>query len=260
MVAGLLATLSDAATSTWWALRGLCRRPVQNVLESQRRFRQPEPDGSFLPPDYNAIFPPYRDTMMAALGSHLDDDLERFWKKVVLLAFITDQKVQAPDATRQPLLYLLASVGRSKTLFFRESARYVRRAAERNHVLENAVVMGISFGGSFRLQVEELNCVKYERGYYLLLWARILFCELAYLGAESSYLEELFTEYVEGFYEALHAGLFSVTDVRNEVRALFLNKARRGGPRSKLVLFVDDINNLLNAQSGRAYAPLWAWT
>eukprot|EP00170_Pyropia_yezoensis_P004360 contig_17840_g4373 len=198
--------------------------------------------------------------MMAALGSHLDDDLERFWKKVVLLAFITDQKVQAPDATRQPLLYLLASVGRSKTLFFRESARYVRRAAERNHVLENAVVMGISFGGSFRLQVEELNCVKYERGYYLLLWARILFCELAYLGAESSYLEELFTEYVEGFYEALHAGLFSVTDVRNEVRALFLNKARRGGPRSKLVLFVDDINNLLNAQSGRAYAPLWAWT
>lgn len=246
-MAGLLKTVSDAAASTWWALRGLRRRPVQNMLQSQRRLRQPEPDGSFLPPDYNIIFSPNPDPVQAAFGSHLDNDLERFWEQVVLFAFITDRKVQAVDVTRKPLLYLLASVGRGKTLFLREAAHYVCRAVEHNPILENAVVMGISFNGSFRLLDEELQCVKYERGYYLLLLVRILFCELAYFGAAP---RQLFTQFVEGFYMDLDAGRFSVTDVRNEVRALFLNKARRGGPSSKLVLFVDEINNLLTTQVG----------
>ncbi|KAK1858415.1 hypothetical protein I4F81_001020 [Pyropia yezoensis] len=212
----------------------------------RRRLRQPDPDGVTPPPDYNVIFRPTPDSALTAV-SHLSDDLERFWAGVVRLALTTDWKGEGSDSKRNPLLYLLASVGRGKTMFLREAARYVRIAAERHRVLQGATFLGVSFNGPFPLLPEELECVNFVGGYYLLLYVRILFCEMAFFGAAPA---DAFEHFVMQFYDELHAGRFSVGDVRREVRALIRSRARRGGPRSKVVLLVDEINNVLTSQVG----------
>lgn len=179
--------------------------------------------------------------------SHLYDDLERFWAGVVRLALTTDWKGEGSDSKRNPLLYLLASVGRGKTMFLREAAKYVCIAAERHRVWQGATIMGFSFNGSFPLLPEELECVNFVGGDYLLLYVRILFCEMAFFGAAPA---DAFEHSVMQFYDELHAGRFSVGDVRREVRAFICSRSRRGGPRSKVVLFVDEINSVLTSQVG----------
>eukprot|EP00170_Pyropia_yezoensis_P001629 contig_7059_g1633 len=247
VVAGVLDGLSKALKRSWSWLRHR-RSPVERVLASQRRLRPPQPDGAITPPDYDTIFQPTPAPALDGSLTGLERQLAQFWQTVAILGFVSAAGNITDGNTRKPLLYLLASVGRGKTLFLRAAARYITSSPSVPRTLGSVVVLAVSFNGSFSLRVVEKYCTTISDGYYLLLYVRILYCELAYLGSRPA---SSFEEFLETFYEQLKAKKFSLEDVRAEVRNLFMRKAGRGGTGSKVLLFVDELNCLWTSSLGQ---------
>lgn len=129
---------------------------------------------------------------------------DAFLERIELLAF----KGAKTAPGRMPLLYILASSGRGKTEAFRTVAMCASLDADMTDPAGSpVVVMGLSFNGSFPLQPAEEDCTNFSRGYYLLLYVRLLYCELAKFGPNPL---DSFGAFMTAFYAGLtseHTGV-----------------------------------------------------
>eukprot|EP00170_Pyropia_yezoensis_P000835 contig_3815_g837 len=115
------------------------------------------------------------------------------------------------------------------------------------------VVMGLSFNGSFPVLPAEEDCTNFSRGYYLLLYVRLLYCELAKFGRNPL---TSFGAFMTAFYAGLtseHTGVegeYTPDDVKEEARSMIVRKVSLAGPGARLVLLVDELGLLSTSSAG----------
>lgn len=176
---------------------------------------------------------------------------DAFLERIELLAFQGGGDRQTAPG-RMPLLYILASSGRGKTEALRTAALCASLEADTPDPAGSpVVVMGVSFNGSFPVLPAEEACTKFPGGYYLLLYVRLLYCELAKIGRKPS-----FVKFMKTFYTALKSehtgaeGEYTPDDVEEEARSMILRKMSLAGPGARLVLLVDELGLLSTSMSG----------
>lgn len=160
---------------------------------------------------------------------------------------------------RLPLLYLMSSFGRGMTLFLREAAQYLYTTGDHEKTTtasrtvrgRGVVVLGVKFHGSFRVQLHEKAWLasrgdELQTNFYLLLYVRILFNELAKMDDPA----ENFTLFLEHFFADYKLGRFSVSDIYEETRMLVVARANRGTRRDVVVLLVGEVAKLRSGVAG----------
>lgn len=236
-------------------------RPVYRVLWKKGLLRQPDVEEGRLPPDFDKIFVPHPSRPRAELA---EKQVAKFWEETVELvtdALPAQGRHGAEPAEeeispgRLPLLYFLSSFGRGKTFFLREATRYLHSASyedghEREELLQRVagrgvVVLAANFNGSFKVQSIEAAALAHREdeksiNYYMLLYVRILFNELAVLNRPI----QNFGDFLSAFYNDYQQKEFDFADVYAEVRAMVANRAGRGSRGDVVVLLVDEIGKL----------------
>ncbi|KAK1862701.1 hypothetical protein I4F81_005268 [Pyropia yezoensis] len=178
---------------------------------------------------------------------------EAFVERIELLAFQGGGPSQTAPG-RMPLLYILASSGRGKTEALRTVAMCASPSADvPDPAGSPVVVMGLSFNGSFPVLPAEEDCTNFSRGYYLLLYVRLLYCELAKFGRNPL---TSFGAFMTTFYAGLtseHTGVegeYTPDDVKEEARSMIVRKVSLAGPGARLVLLVDELGLLSTSSAG----------
>lgn len=255
------------------------RGPVRRVLGEMKALRSPFKEQGRSPPDFNRVFQPY------PLGPEVDlSSVPPFWEEVVgvVSKACEDVSRDAPlpwiAPGRLPLLYMVSSFGRGKTLVLREAARYLYKDidggvrvhdtqqlgdaqhdgnptfADDTHASRivagrGVVVLAANFNGSYRVDPSEQvglhsRADEPDLKYYFLLYVRILFHELADLSDPRLPPSSLFQSFLKNFYAKYKDGVFNYDDVRKEVRELVASRAGRGSDEDVVVLLVDEIGKL----------------
>lgn len=218
--------------------------PIRDLLKRLRALRGLDPDGTKVPPDWRILFKPNPVPIDEVSG--VVEDVYEFWSNLRKLATFSSQS--GALLQRKPLLYLLASTGRGKTRRLLEAALVgCAAAAGFGNELSGTVILGVSYNGEFSLRPEEIACVVYPLGYYLPFYLRLLYSELAIYGRNP---KVSFGAFVTEFYADLKDKRFSVADVKAEVIDLVTRRASRGGPLSKVVVLVDELNCLSTSAVG----------
>lgn len=241
--------------------------PVRRTLRKLKLLRDPDVQQDRSPPDFSRIFMPHPWRPRVDLG----DTIPRFWDEVVwhltsALPFrahgLEDGEGEEDQISpgRLPLLYLLSSFGRGKTLFLREAADYLHADDDRVTITRasrtvhgrRVVVLAANFNGRFVVQTQEVNGLEsrtdeFGSNFYLLLYVRVLFNELAMMEAPS----QNFTRFLKHFYEDYEDRRFNFRDAYEEAQELVATRAGRGSSRDVVVLLVDEMAKL-RAQTGGA--------
>lgn len=243
------------------------RGPVCRTLRKLKLLRDPDLQQNRSPPDFRRIFRPHPWRPRVDLG----DALSLFWDDVVMRVICSlpvpdpDGGIDSDDGEdevtpgRLPLLYLMSSFGRGKTLFLREAAQYLHTAGDHDKTTRasrivhgrHVVVLCVNFNGDFRVQTQEKAGLEsrsdeFRSNFYLLLHVRILFNELAKMNDPA----ENFTLFLQHFYADYKLGRFSFSDVYAETRRLMVARANRGTRRDVVVLLVDEIAKLRTGVAG----------
>lgn len=233
--------------------------PVRKVLLQMQRLRQPGVTARRKPPDFDKVFVPYPPRPALPSGkvmhSFWDDTVRNVIKKIPRSHLRRrGHKKDRISAGRMPLLYLSSSFGRGKTRFLREAARHLHKTVKRSGVERDAtprllgrgiVVLAANFNGDFGVQALEEAVLAARsdeaNNFYLLLYVRILFNELADLGTDSA---QVFDDFIVVFYGQYRDKQFNFADVYAEARDLVATRAGRGASSDVVVLLVDEIGKL----------------
>ncbi|KAK1859955.1 hypothetical protein I4F81_002547 [Pyropia yezoensis] len=270
----------DAARSTG---------PVRQVLARMKALRYPHEERGRSLPDFDRVFQPspYRPEVSVPSVPGFWEDLVRVVTEACS-AIPEDPKFPWIPPGRLPLLYMVSSFGRGKTLVLREAARYLYKnvdagalVPETKHVggtMSNddpevvvqaqpsrmvagrgVVVLAVNFNGSYRVDILERIGLssrpdEAEFNYYLLLYVRILFNELVDLSDPRTSPAGVFKSFLKNFYGDYKAQRFNLEDVYKEVTALVESRAGRGSDKDVVALLVDEIGKLRTGVGGQICA------
>lgn len=140
---------------------------------------------------------------------------------------------------RRPILYILASPGRGKTLYLREALRfsYSDGASERISDLSKLAVLCVSFNGYFETTPEDEETVKSTQDPRIMLYTRIMFAALGELGGKP---DVNFRRFAKAVRDDIQDGRTSLGIIREEVETTFSQDCQD----KHSVLIIDEINKL----------------
>lgn len=171
----------------------------------------------------------------------LADECIELWEGVVRYVVNWDRfkSTQEDKELRRGISYILASPGRGKTLYLREAMRYYysNRWRKAQPELDQLVVMCVSFNGYVEPTPADLKAVQQTKDPRVMLYTRLVLCQLAEFGDRP---DSLFRDFAAEVAADLEAGRFHHAHMEAEVERMITDRCRG----RSLLLLVDEINKV----------------
>lgn len=179
----------------------------------------------------------------------VEEECVALWERVVreVVSWPEESTTDGNSKQRRPIMYILASPGRGKTLYLREALRfyYSDGASERVSDLNKLAVLCVSFSGYFETTPEDEDTVQSTQEPRIMLYTRIMFAAWAELGGKP---DVNFRAFAKAVRDDIQDERTSIGIIREEVETMILQYCED----KHLVLIIDEINKLGPGSGGSA--------